>query len=125
MQVQKVNNNPNFGMAVYADIPRIERCLGRKIAGNISEALPSIENMARDVDVVIEPAAYIPILFKREFIKVTAKQPNLSFWEKLKSALRLRPPYKAEEWMSAKASSSDWIIRSCNEAIANLLNYIK
>ena len=125
MQVQKVNNNPNFGMAVYADIPRIERCLGRKIASNISEALPSIENMARGVDVIIEPAAYIPLLFKREFIKITAKQQNLSFLEKLKSALGLRPPYKAEEWMSGKAGSSEWIIRSSNEAITNLLNYIK
>ena len=59
MQVQKVNNNPNFGMAVYADIPRIKRCLGRKIASNISEALPSIENMARGVDIIINH----PILY--------------------------------------------------------------
>lgn len=123
MRVQNVDNNLNFGMPVHVNIPKVKRCLGNKIARDISEALPRIENMAKDVDVVIKPVAWVPLVLRKEYIGIIAQRPNLSLFEKLKSALSLRPPYKVREMLSGRLSSSDRVIQACNDAVTNLLNY--
>ncbi|MCM1265691.1 MAG: hypothetical protein NC200_05780 [Candidatus Gastranaerophilales bacterium] len=128
MNVQRVNNNPNFGMALHVEsTKKIQSILGKKVAQNVEAAKPVLEEMAKDVDIYVQSSSYVhsPIL-RKDYLSITVQQKNVSFKDKVKSALSLRPPYKVEKFIPASFvfDSTEEIVNETQNAKATLLNYI-
>lgn len=55
MSVNINQNRPNFGMALKLNIQHIEQSLGKHVANEVKTAIPRLKELAKDVDIIIEP----------------------------------------------------------------------
>lgn len=126
MNVQGVNNNQNFGMALHMeDTKVIKRILGNKIAKDFEDAKPALKEMAKDVDIFVKPSSFVhsPVLPK-DYINVVVQQKDITLKDRAKRLFGLRPPYRQEDFLPANMSSSERIIEKAQTTKQNLLNYI-
>lgn len=126
MNVQGVNNNTNFGMALrMEDTKVVKRVLGNKVAYDFLASKPVLEDMAKDVDIFVKPSRFVhsPVLPK-DYINIVVQQKDITLKDKIKSALGLRPPYKQEDFIPASMSSYERIIEGTQRAKKDLMNFI-
>ncbi|HNW26503.1 MAG TPA: hypothetical protein PKI94_06925 [Candidatus Gastranaerophilaceae bacterium] len=88
----KRNNKPGFGMALHMDMGKIAKTIGKEAAGSIEKATPSLEALAQDVDVFIEPVVGNRLSIKVQKLTepiIKSKNPILNFFRAIKRQIQL------------------------------------
>jgi len=122
--IQSNNIQPNFE-ACYVNTKGIRRSFGEKILGQVESVLPKIKEKSADVDTFIFPYN-VGFYNRNNAIMVKVQKLNVSFWDKLLSALSLRPPYSQDDFVFADRimNKTVGLLTTFEKTKQELINYI-
>lgn len=86
------SNNPNFGMALHLDANKIARKIGEEAASRIKNVTPSLDALAKDVDIFIEPAEGKHLTIRVQKLTPSfdeSKNTVLNFFRKIKRQIQI------------------------------------
>lgn len=127
MQVNRTQqNNPNFGMALYMkDAKVFKKALGNKVAKNLEAARPELEELAKDVDIIIKPRRFADNpLCPLDQVGIYVQEKNITLKDKIMRFFNQRPPYKTDTWVdTAFYSTKEDFIKETTSLKNKLLNW--